>query len=613
MYVDVIPALKLPRSLPVFFSYAVPLDLVDQIKVGQIIAINFNGRLVSGLVVNTKKNKPTTQKIKNIIKILYPQTLVTNEQIKLIEQTGAYYGSSVNTLLKSLLPKIPSKIKNNTTEITVTKNKKIKIKKNIIKLLWWHSVTRRNKYYKKIIIHNKNKQLLILTPEIVLAKKILSDLKLETKAIIFHSGLNTTQVFKLWQELSAGHKKIIIGTKISVLLPFTNLGAIIIDEEQDWNHKQSDMNPRYDARLLATWLAQNHNVPLYLSTAAPSLETYFHQITSDTALKPALQLTNIKLVDLKQERESGNYSFISNALVEGIEKNLLLHKKIFLWHNRKGLANFVVCQDCHYVFSCPTCQTSLIYYEKTGQLHCHQCGFNIDTPPLCPQCFGPQIKFKGGGVEKVYQQVKEKFPLIELKTYSKDNAQKDLIVGGTIIIGTEYIFDKLDWSKIGLFGVINFDQFVSQPDFRVQEKTFQTLMLAIARLDKTAEIIIQTSNPNNLVLKSLVDNNSTMFYKTEMETRQKLNYPPFSQIAKITSQDKSQPKAYYLLDQLAKKIKNEFKDLEVSAILPAFPRKTRNIFKYNLILKINNAHLKDKLFKLIPDDFLIDFEPEKLT
>ncbi|HOY56378.1 MAG TPA: primosomal protein N' [bacterium] len=613
MYIDVIPALKLPRSLPVFFSYAVPPDLVDQIKIGQIVAINFNGRLAAGLVVNTKKNKPTTQKLKNIIKILYPQTLVTNEQIKLIEQTGAYYGSSVNTLLKSLLPKIPSKTKNNAIEIAVIKNKKIKTKKNAIKLLWWRSVIQRNKYYKKIIIQNRNRQLLILTPEITLTKKILSDLKLETKAAIFHSGLNTTQVFKLWQELIAGHKKIIIGTKISVLLPFTNLGAIIIDEEQDWNHKQSDINPRYDARLLATWLAQNHDVPLHLSTAAPSLETYFHQITSHTAPKPALQSTNIKLVDLKQERESGNYSFISTALVEDIEKNLLLHKKIFLWHNRKGLANFVVCQDCNYVFTCPACQTSLIYYEKTGQLHCHQCGFSIDTPPLCPQCSGPQIKFKGGGVEKVYQQVKEKFPLVEIKIYSKDSIQKELITGGTIIIGTEYIFNKLDWSKIGLLGIINFDQFINQPDFRAQEKVFQALVLAVARLNNASEIIIQNSNSNNLVLQSIVNNDINSFYKTEMETRQKLNYPPFSQIAKIISQDKSQSKAYYLLDQLAKKIKNEFKDLEVSAILPAFPRKTRNIFKYNLILKINNVHLKDKLFKLVPDDFLIDFEPEKLT
>ncbi len=613
MYIEIIPALKLPRSLPVSFSYAVPPDLMRQIKVGQIVVINFNNRLTTGLVVNIKKNKPTTQKLKNIIKILYPHKLVTDEQIKLIKQTAVYYGSSINILVKSLLPKISAKIKNNPLQVVKIKNKKIKNKKSVIKLFWWNNMAHYNKFYKKIITQNKNKQLLILTPEIALAQKILTNLNLENEAIIFHSGLKTTQTFKLWQELLAGHKKIIIGTKISVLLPFTNLSAVIVDEEQNWNHKQSDINPRYDARLLATWLAQNHHIPIYLSTAAPSLETFFHQKINNILPKPVLQPTNINLVDLKQERESGNYSFISTALAEGIEKNLQTHKKAFLLHNRKGLANFVICQDCNYIFICSTCQTTLIYYEKTGQLHCHQCGFSIETPPLCPQCSGPHIKFKGGGIEKVCQQIKEKFSSINIKTYSKNDPQKELTAGGSIIIGTEYIFNKLNWSEIGLLGIINFDHFVSQPDFRAQEKAFQTLMLAVARLDNTSKIIIQTSNSNDLVLKSLVNNNATLFYQSEIETRQKFNYPPFSQIAKIISQDKSQSKAYYLLDQLAKKIKNEFKDLEISAILPAFPRKTRNVFKYNLILKINDPRLKDRLFKLIPDNFLIDFEPERLT
>ena len=80
---------------------------------------------------------------------------------------------------------------------------------------------------------------------------------------------------EIWKGLISNRIKLIIGARSSLLLPFNNLGLIVVDEEHDQSYKQEE-GLIYNARDMAISRASFENIPINLVSSIPSLETYNH-------------------------------------------------------------------------------------------------------------------------------------------------------------------------------------------------------------------------------------------------------------------------------------------------------------------------------------------------
>ena len=123
-----------------------------------------------------------------------------------------------------------------------------------------HGVTASGKteVYIKLIeayLEQHSGQVLYLLPEIALTTQIVKRLQLYfgEQILVFHSKYNLNERAEVWQHvLQASSKaRVIIGARSSVLLPFQDLGLIIVDEEHEQSFKQFDPAPRYHARDVA--------------------------------------------------------------------------------------------------------------------------------------------------------------------------------------------------------------------------------------------------------------------------------------------------------------------------------------------------------------------------
>ena len=103
---------------------------------------------------------------------------------------------------------------------------------------------------KKII--NKKKQALVLLPEIFLTNEFKSRFVdfFGFEPAVWHSKITPKNKRIIWRGIISNKIKLVVGARSSLLLPFKNLGVIIVDEEHDTSYKQ-DEGVIYHARDMA--------------------------------------------------------------------------------------------------------------------------------------------------------------------------------------------------------------------------------------------------------------------------------------------------------------------------------------------------------------------------
>lgn len=130
------------------------------------------------------------------------------------------------------------------------------------------------------------------------------------------------------KQLSDSPYDVILGARSAVLLPFSKLGLVIIDEEHETSFKQQDPAPRYHARSVAIMLAHQHGAKTLLGSATPSAESWHNAETGKYGLVElderykGIEMPEIKVVDVKDmQRRKMMYGPISPLLLETMKRH----------------------------------------------------------------------------------------------------------------------------------------------------------------------------------------------------------------------------------------------------------------------------------------------------
>ena len=136
----------------------------------------------------------------------------------------------------------------------------------------------------------QGKQILYLLPEISLTPQTVSRLtsRFPGKVATIHSRMKPSERFEQWWRIRDGEYPIVLGPRSAIFAPLQNLGLIIIDEEHESTYKQELTQPLYDARLVASHLAQSTNSVMIRGSATPDVEGYYDAVQgiSSTLLEP---------------------------------------------------------------------------------------------------------------------------------------------------------------------------------------------------------------------------------------------------------------------------------------------------------------------------------------
>lgn len=420
-----------------------------------------------------------------------------------------------------------------------------------------HGVTSSGKT--EIYIHliqqaiERKQQVLYLLPEIALTVQIRQRLKrvFGNRLGIYHSKYSDAERVEIWKkQLSAEPYSVILGARSAVLLPFTNLGLVIIDEEHETSFKQQDPAPRYHARSAAIVLAKMAGAKVLLGSATPSVESLYNAkigkygLVTLTKRYSDLQLPDIHVIDVKDllRRKMMNGPF-SPQLLSAVRAALDKREQVILFQNRRGFAPMVECRQCGWVPHCKQCDVSLTYHKSLNELTCHYCGTSYAVPEVCPCCGSRNLRGRGYGTEKVEDKVNELFPdarvaRMDLDTTHTRNAYERIINEFSehktdILIGTQMVSKGLDFDKVSVVGILDADSMLNYPDFRAYEHAFMMMSQVAGRAGRKGRrglVMLQTKSAQLPVISQVVRNDMAEFFEEQLEERRMFNYPPYCRL-----------------------------------------------------------------------------------
>lgn len=462
---------------------------------------------------------------------------------------------------------------------------------------------------------SEGRQVLYLVPEIALTTQLTNRLRrvFGNQLGVYHSRFSDAERVEIWNKVLHDKYQVVIGVRSSVFLPFRHLGLLIVDEEHDSSYKQYDPAPRYHARNAGIVLASMHGAKTLLGTATPSIESYYNAQNGKYGLVELnerfeeMEMPEIRVVDMKEAyRKKQHEGHFSDILLDHIREALANKEQIILFQNRRGYAPYIECKACAYIPKCEHCDVSLTLHAAFKTLNCHYCGYTTPIPDRCPVCHTPDLKDRGFGTEKIEDEIRQFFPEARVlrmdmdTTRSKKAFQKIISEFESekvdILIGTQMVTKGLDFEKVSLVGVLNADNMLNFPDFRAHERAFQ-LMAQVAgrsgRKHKRGLVILQSSVPEHIVLKQVIDHDYQAMYRLQSQERELFKYPPYYRLIQLTLKHKDVSLLNKGTGELAVALRQVFGARLLGPVVPSVSR-IQNLFIRQLLLKVEISASSDK-------------------
>lgn len=395
----------------------------------------------------------------------------------------------------------------------------------------------------KRVVH-EGARAIVLVPEISLTPQAAQRFEavFGERVAVLHSALSDRERFDAWQACARGEIDVVVGARSAVFAPLERVRLLIVDEAHDPSYKQ-EVVPRYHAVAVARERMRYEGGVLVLGSATPSLESYAAARAGKIALlelrerATAQPLPEVRIVDLRQEFESGNRGIFSSTLVQALGERLQRGEKSLLFVNRRGSAGALVCRHCGNSPHCPRCSIALAVHRGERLLRCHYCDYQTPIPRICPVCGSEAIRELGIGTERVVEEVLRLFPEARVVRMDSDTTTRvgdharllaAFEADGDVLVGTQMVAKGLDYPTVTLAAVVAADLGLYLPDFRAAERSFALIAQACGRSGRMrrGEAIVQTYAPDHPAICFAARHDYEGFAVAELQERAAAGFPP---------------------------------------------------------------------------------------
>ena len=354
----------------------------------------------------------------------------------------------------------------------------------------------------------KGLNVLVLLPEIAASEQLEAVFEEHFPGVTHRLNSHVTDARRrsVAEDIRHFGGQIVTGTRSALFLPFSRLGLVIVEQEQDAYYKQTEPAPRYNARDAAVVLARIHGAKVVLGTPAPSLESLYNVLMGKYIREDLPQdIPAPILIDVNAERrKNGMLGRLSRKLLEIIA-----------------------------AAPAPSPQTP----DRTPDQATHTPDQTVRTPDQTPTHTPSQTVQTPAPVALIRGWEKPEELLEDLAKY---------LPGRHVDVLTAPEARLKDLSPYAVVAILQADALMNADDFRADERALQ----AIAQLRENVRgaFVIQTAKPDHPVYGAFVpqtakpehpvfgafltqaSNPLDAVYAQLLEERRQFSLPPFARL-----------------------------------------------------------------------------------
>ncbi len=547
---DVVPFVPLPFGTRMRFSYRgtprlrLPAEKAGELPAGTspdislapgtLVRVPFGHREATGLVWGRSRHR--VHRLKSLEKVLSKAPLFSTQELRMLERL-AYASLEPLSLLAHAATRVREPLKHFSSQQTapdpgtgLSPRSGHHHQSFQPDVLWNH--------LSSLLPSSADGQVLILVPETALAPDVLSELEQRSiPAVFFAQTLPLRTRRRVAERLASGEPLTVVSTHAGVFLPFPTLSRIVVAEASLPSHRQWDLHPRYDARVIALLLARSRGIPLTLQTSLPSLDLHLLSQRKNAAPfrtpNPSLR---IRLLP-----RSPSEPILSRDVMTSLREILTSGGSAFLFHDVVGTERLFGCGTCGFTLRCELCGGMT---ERAGsRSSCRTCGTGGgQIPAFCPICRSPHIGPRRTGTAALGFQLRREFPDASILRADRETlprtrhgfARRISSTGGSIMLGSERAFAVLSGRTFDRAIIASADRMLEDARFDASER-FAVLVYRLAWYVKpTADILLQTAYPHLPVVRALTESTMEKWITEELADREQLRYPPHTGLLHLT-------------------------------------------------------------------------------
>ncbi len=523
-----------------------------ELHVGDCVQVTLRGRKVQGIVTEIIKESEV-KKTLPVLKLL-ERSLVSQQLLLLFRRVAKYYWARLGEVLKVALPPNIGAYRTrrtrdvDTSQLVVCEDatdrssvSEVRFQDNRFRVFFTFAVALNSTVEEFLQVRGRQGGVIILLPiEKLRDWKSCLHSRFGQRVVEYHHEMSEAQRKRAWQQIRNQHNPLVLGVRSAVFVPVQRLSGVVVVEEHSPRFKE-ERHPAYHARDVAIARARVAECPVLLCDYTPSLETWYNlkagvYVPLGTAIAGD-HSARVFVVDMNLHREGLFSERLRREMAKALEGG-----SVILYMNRQGLSRYVVCTECGCVLQCKQCNIPLVLYADQTMV-CSLCGAKVPAPECCPNCQGYCFELRAPGIEMLVREVRKLFPRARVEKVSERGKLPSALPAepGTVFVGAQALLYRSWPSTTRLVAAVRFDYDLMLPDFRSQERAFQTLYEMVYRAKALgSKLLVQTWRPDNPAVRCAVEQDLTGFLEQELQAREQIGFPPVKRLALIELSGKNE-------------------------------------------------------------------------